>query len=151
MPSLIPTTAVLVAICAASLSSAAIAHDRDDHRDGYRDRGGHGWNDDRAYRNDRRYYGYQNQGGNRGYYANQGYYDQGYGGRYEQRPVAYGYNQDQRYRCRNGSTGTILGAIAGGLIGNSVAGRGDRTLGTVLGGGAGALVGNSIDKNNRRC
>lgn len=58
------------------------------------------------------------------------------------------YNQS---RCRTGNTGTILGAIAGGLLGNSIAGRGDRTLGTVLGAGGGALAGHAIEKDGQRC
>ncbi|NIJ07509.1 hypothetical protein FHS31_001105 [Sphingomonas vulcanisoli] len=51
-----------------------------------------------------------------------------------------------RYRCDRGSGGTILGAIAGGLLGNRAAGRGDRGVGTVLGAGAGALVGREVDR-----
>ena len=69
-----------------------------------------------------------------------------------------GYYADTNYqrgfgnRCRgNRSTGTIVGAIAGGLLGNSVAGRGDRLLGTVLGGGVGAVAGRAIDRCNDRC
>ena len=105
--------------------------------------------------------GYYGQGYNQGYVQpgyygqgyDQGYARRGYGGGYnQQRPAAYGYNgYNQGYRCRNNNTGTILGAIAGGLIGNGVAGRGDKVLGTVIGGGAGALLGNGIAKSNRRC
>ena len=51
-----------------------------------------------------------------------------------------------RARCDRGSGGTILGAIAGGLLGNRAAGRGDRGVGTVLGAGAGALVGREVDR-----
>jgi Ni/Co efflux regulator RcnB len=76
-------------------------------------------------------------------YQSNGYYgERNYGNDY--------YGQQSR-RCSKGSTGTILGAIAGGLIGNGVAGRGDRTLGAVLGGGAGALAGRAIDRNGNRC
>lgn len=81
------------------------------------------------------------QGGYRGGYEQRGYYDQrGYNG----------YNR-QQYRdpCRKGDTGTIIGAIAGGLLGHSVAGRGDRTLGAVLGAGAGALAGRAIERSDR--
>ena len=39
----------------------------------------------------------------------------------------------------------------GGLIGNEVAGRGDRTLGTVLGVAGGALLGREIDRGGSRC
>ncbi|WBH17896.1 glycine zipper 2TM domain-containing protein [Sphingomonas radiodurans] len=64
---------------------------------------------------------------------------------------------DRRYyrnqRCNNGTTGTIVGAIAGGLLGRTIDSRGDRTLGTVLGGVGGAVAGNAIEKsgNARRC
>lgn len=88
-------------------------------------------------------------GDNRGYNRRpdrRGYDDRGYGDR--------GYDR-RRYRSdRCGSaTGTILGAIAGGLLGNSVAGRGDRGVGTVFGAGAGALTGRAIDRsdNPRAC
>lgn len=47
--------------------------------------------------------------------------------------------------------GGLVGALGGGLIGNSVAGHGNKTEGTVLGGvlggGAGALVGHAHDKH----
>jgi len=55
------------------------------------------------------------------------------------------------YRCRdNGNGGLAIGAIAGGLLGHEVAGRGDRTLGTVIGAGAGALAGRAIDRSDGR-
>lgn len=52
-------------------------------------------------------------------------------------------------RCDDGDGGTIVGAIAGGLLGHEVAGRGDHVLGTVLGAGAGALAGRAIDRSDR--
>ena len=59
---------------------------------------------------------------------------------------------DRRYarnqRCNNGTTGTIVGAIAGGLLGRTIDSRGDRALGTVLGGVGGAVAGNAIEKSN---
>ena len=70
-------------------------------------------------------------------------YDQGYGQR--------GYDGRRGYRnqrCDSGTTGTIVGAIAGGLLGRTIDTRGDRTLGTVLGGAAGALAGNAVGKSN---
>ena len=54
-----------------------------------------------------------------------------------------------RQKCDDGYGGTIVGAIAGGLLGRSVAGRGDHVLGTVLGGAAGALAGRAIDRSDR--
>jgi uncharacterized protein YcfJ len=54
-------------------------------------------------------------------------------------------------RCRDkGNGGLAIGAIAGGLLGHEVAGRGDRTLGTVVGAGAGALAGRAIDRSDGR-
>lgn len=93
-----------------------------------------------------------------------GYYGQRYdGGRYDRhdrydRAGYRDYRSDRRYayrgnrydRCKDGDGGTIIGAIAGGLLGNSVAGRADRTLGTVLGGAVGALAGRSIDRAEPR-
>ncbi|HEY1124476.1 MAG TPA: glycine zipper 2TM domain-containing protein [Sphingobium sp.] len=57
------------------------------------------------------------------------------------------------YYCKrsDGSTGTIVGAIAGGVLGNIIAPGGSKTLGTVLGAAGGAIAGNAIDKNNVRC
>lgn len=53
-----------------------------------------------------------------------------------------------RYRCRrsNGTTGLVVGGVAGALIGREVAGRNDRLLGTVVGGAAGALLGREVDR-----
>ena len=45
----------------------------------------------------------------------------------------------------------LIGAIAGGLAGHEIAGRGDRTVGTIIGGAAGALIGREIDRGGRRC
>jgi len=58
------------------------------------------------------------------------------------------YYNDRRYRgCDRGTGGTIIGAIAGGLLGNEVARRGDKTEGTIIGGAVGALAGRAIDGN----
>jgi len=96
---------------------------------------------DRSY--DRYDRGYDSRYGDpyRGGYEQRGYYDRrGYDG----------YNRRQyRDPCRKGDTGTIIGAIAGGLLGSSVAGRGDHTLGAVLGAGAGALAGRAIERSDR--
>ncbi len=86
-------------------------------------------------------------------------YDRGYG--YD-RGYNDGYGYDRGYRnyrgydrryatrgqhpCKDGDGGTVIGAIAGGLAGNAIAGRGDRTLGAILGGALGAVAGRAIDK-----
>jgi hypothetical protein len=63
------------------------------------------------------------------------------------------YRHNYSRRCRDkGNGGLAIGAVAGGLLGNTVAGRGDKTLGTVLGAAGGGLLGRSIDRNDgRRC
>jgi hypothetical protein len=76
---------------------------------------------------------------------------------YDGRPIRdddYIYRgNDGRYYCKrdDGTTGTIVGAIAGGVLGNVIAPGGSKTLGTILGAGGGALAGRAIDKNNVRC
>lgn len=60
------------------------------------------------------------------------------------------YRNDRRYyrNCDSGTGGTIIGAIAGGLLGHEVAGRnGDRTAGVLIGGAVGAVAGRAIDRD----
>jgi hypothetical protein len=61
--------------------------------------------------------------------------------------------RDGRYYCRrsDGTTGLIVGAVAGGLLGNALSGGRSATLGTLLGAGGGALLGQSIDRGSVRC
>jgi hypothetical protein len=112
--------------------------------------------------------GYYNQGYDRGYYqGDNGYYNQRDGrqvyydnrGYYDDR----GYNDGRNYRnnnyrgdCRRGkgTVGTIIGAVAGGLLGREV-GRGGydnrpSTTGAIIGAGAGALAGRAIDRSGCR-
>ena len=73
--------------------------------------------------------------------------------------MAKGYDgkvwQDSRgrYRCKrpNGTTGLIVGAAGGALVGRAIDTRGERATGTILGAAAGALIGRSIDRNRVRC
>lgn len=61
---------------------------------------------------------------------------------------------DGRYYCKkeNGTTGLLIGAGVGGLIGHEVAGRnGDRTLGAIIGAAGGALLGRAIDRSSTKC
>ncbi len=60
---------------------------------------------------------------------------------------------DNRYYCRrsDGTTGLIIGGITGGVLGNSIAAGGSKTLGTLLGGSIGALLGQSIDRGQVTC
>ena len=88
------------------------------------------------------------------YYADRYYRDGGY---YADRRLSRndriyrGY--DGRYYCRrnDGTTGLIIGAGIGALLGNQVDIGGSRTLSTILGGAAGAAIGHSIDRGNVRC
>jgi len=60
-----------------------------------------------------------------------------------------------RLRCRkpNGTTGLVVGGVAGALLGRTIDTRGDRTVGTLGGAAAGALAGRAIDRgsSSRRC
>ncbi|NCP12560.1 MAG: glycine zipper 2TM domain-containing protein [Sphingomonadales bacterium] len=60
---------------------------------------------------------------------------------------------DGRYHCKrdNGTTGLVIGAVGGALLGRTVDTRGDRTVGTVLGGLAGGLLGREVDRGDARC
>jgi uncharacterized protein YcfJ len=45
--------------------------------------------------------------------------------------------------------GTAVGAGAGGVLGNVIAGRGDKTEGSIIGAVIGAVIGNQVSKSNR--
>jgi uncharacterized protein YcfJ len=68
---------------------------------------------------------------------------------YNRRAYDRGYYNHYGQRC-SGTTGTIIGAIAGGLLGRAIDGGRDRTAGTIIGGVAGALAGRSIDRSDCR-
>lgn len=111
------------------------------HRKHYDDYGRY----DRYDRDDYRYRSYS-----RPYYMG---YDRGYG-EPVYRDTRIWRGDDGRYYCRkeNGTTGLLVGAGVGALIGHEVAGRGgDRTLGAILGAAGGALLGRAIDRSSTRC
>ncbi len=58
-----------------------------------------------------------------------------------------------RYRCKrpNGTTGLIVGAAGGALLGRAIDTRGERATGTILGAAAGALIGRKIDRSRVKC
>ena len=104
----------------------------------------------------------------RGRYYNWNRPDPRYGGYYADnyyragdyyRPRALGVNdriyrgRDNRYYCRrsDGTTGLVVGAIGGGVLGNVIAPGGSKTLGSILGGSLGAVLGSSIDRNTVTC
>lgn len=123
---------------------------RDDVRDARRD-----YRDDRRDWRQYRNYDWNRPGpGQRAYYADDYYRDGRY---YSERRLTrqdriYA-GRDGRYYCRrpDGTTGLIVGGIAGGFLGNALAGRGSGLLGTLLGAGGGAALGSSIDRGNVRC
>ena len=61
--------------------------------------------------------------------------------------------RDGRYYCRrgDGTTGLIIGAGIGALIGNSIDDGRSSLLGTLIGAGAGAAIGREIDRGSVRC
>jgi len=61
--------------------------------------------------------------------------------------------RDGRYYCRrdNGTTGLVIGAGVGALLGRTIDTRGDRTVGTLLGGALGAVLGRELDRGKARC
>ena len=79
-------------------------------------------------------------------YHSQSAYSQSYrdDGRY------YGNTYRDGYRRCSGTTGTILGAAAGALLGRAIDSRGSRVMGTVVGGAGGALLGRQVGKSTCR-
>ena len=86
----------------------------------------------------------------RGLYDHSGRY-------YEPRRLARGdrvwRGNDGRYHCRrdNGTTGLIIGAAAGALLGRELDGGRDRRVGTIIGAAGGGLLGRAIDRGELKC
>lgn len=90
-----------------------------------------------------------------GYYADQYYVDNP---RYRERRLRNNdriySGRDGRYYCRrnDGTTGLIVGGLAGGTLGAAIAPGGSALLGALIGGAGGAALGKSVDSNNNvRC
>lgn len=66
-------------------------------------------------------------------------------------PYWWGPNGQVQCRRQDGTTGLIVGALAGGTLGNVIARQGDKRLGSVIGGTLGAVLGNEIAKGSARC
>ena len=92
--------------------------------------------------------------GQRRYYADRYYRSGNY---YQPRRLGYGSRiyrgYDGRFYCRrdDGTTGLIIGGLAGGVVGNMLAPGDSQTLGTIIGGAAGALLGREIDRDGVTC
>ena len=77
--------------------------------------------------------------------------------RYRAQRLGYGdriyRGSDDRYYCKrdDGTTGLIVGGIAGGVLGQIIAPGGYKTLGAIIGAGGGALLGRAIDDGDVVC
>jgi len=60
--------------------------------------------------------------------------------------------RDGRRYCRkpDGTTGLVVGGVAGALVGRTIDTRGDRTVGTLLGAAAGAVAGREIERSGKK-
>ncbi len=73
--------------------------------------------------------------------------------RYEERPLGANdevyRGSDGRYYCRrsDGTTGLVVGAGVGALVGRGIDGGRNRAGGTIVGGVLGALIGREVERN----
>ena len=105
-----------------------------------RDRGRHkGWHRGRG--NPHRYDRYDNRSRGGYYEPTRNYYSEPV---YRDTRVWRGNDGRTYCRKRDGTTGLIVGAAAGALLGREIDSRGDRTLGTILGAAAGAFLGKEV-------
>jgi hypothetical protein len=88
------------------------------------------------------------------YYADQYYRDGRY---YRERRLSRNdriyRGRDGRYYCRrpDGTTGLIVGAAVGGLIGNAIDDGRSSLLGTLIGAAAGGALGREVERGGIRC
>lgn len=91
--------------------------------------------------------------GQRYYYADRYYRP----GNYQTRRLGYNdriyRGRNGRYYCRrsDGTTGLIIGGIAGAVLGGAIAPGNSNTIGALIGGAGGALAGRAIERDNVRC
>ena len=87
------------------------------------------------------------------YYRPDRYYRSGYEPIRVDRGTRIYRGYDDRYYCRrsDGTTGLIVGAALGGLLGSQLDRGRSNTAGILIGGGAGALLGREIDRGNLSC
>ena len=155
---------------AATPAFAQPGHGRHDERHGGKhdrdwrgDRGDRGWRGDRDDRGNGRWkrpgktvYNYDWNRPDRRYgarYRPDRYYRAGYEPIRVTRGTRIYRGYDDRYYCRrsDGTTGLIVGAALGGLLGNQLDRGGSSLLTTLIGGGAGALLGREIDRGGVSC
>lgn len=89
-----------------------------------------------------------------GYYADRYYRDDPrYTDRVMTRDERIYRGENGQYYCRrsDGTTGLIVGGLAGGVLGNVLAPGHSEVLGTVLGAAGGAIIGSEIEKNGAHC
>ena len=124
---LIGLTALAIAVPTMAATPAAAQR-------GYQDNGRYerDYRDGRSHRNERRY---SNNYDRNGYYNGRTWRD----------------NRGQT-RCQraDGTTGLLIGAVGGALVGRTIDTRGDRSAGTLLGAVVGGLIGNEIGKDGNR-
>lgn len=87
------------------------------------------------------------------YYRPDRYYRGGYAPIRVDRSTRIYRGYDDRYYCRrsDGTTGLIVGAALGGLLGSQLDRGRSNTAGILIGGGAGALLGREIDRGSLNC
>ncbi|CAN5226821.1 hypothetical protein BH10PSE13_BH10PSE13_23430 [soil metagenome] len=130
--------------------------DRRDDDLGRRDdgprRNDHWRSQDRNVRNWRNYDYNRAERGAPGYYA-ENYYRGGYKPiRVTRQTRIYrGYNGNYYCRRNDGTTGLIVGAALGGVLGNGLSNGNSGLLGALLGASAGGLLGREIDRGNVNC
>jgi len=88
-----------------------------------------------------------------GRYEPNRYYRTGYAPIHVTRETRVYRGYDDRYYCRrsDGTTGLIIGAAVGGLIGNQLDRGHSSILGTVLGAAGGGLIGRELDRGDVVC
>lgn len=64
---------------------------------------------------------------------------------------SHGYGDYENCLKSDGVGGAAIGAILGGIAGNRIAGRGNRTEGSLIGAGLGALAGLGVEKSMKKC
>ncbi len=64
----------------------------------------------------------------------------------------YRYAKDRHGNCLrfDKTTGTVAGAVTGGILGSLIGGHGNHTAGTLIGAAGGGLAGHELARNGRK-